>query len=889
MGVAGKLALVQMTAALTVLAVMGAAHYYAGQQAIDREQGRLLEEITARLALSLPESVYEFDARTVDDTLRAEFPNRDLTAVLVWPHHGLLPRYGFVRRDGRLQKTLESPDGATLRARTKALFVHDPRRGEEVVGRVEVFIDRSHAERRLMRAVAFRIGELTLAVSLMLMLLVFIVNRRLAAPLETIRHAMVDVQCGNHDEEGKLQTSAHLESVRAITGTFAELKLMGHSFLEMVHTLQEREEALRVSEEKFRTLVESTSDWIWEINAEGAFTYASPQVEDILGYTPNEMIGKTPFDLMPAEEAERIAHVFKEIIAEGEPIVALHNVNLHKDGRLIVLETSGVPVLDEAGKVTGYCGVDRDITERKKAEQDLRESEFFLRETQKVAQLGGWKLNPETDFLAWTEGVYDIIEVPLDYKPGFKEGIKYYVPEYRPALQERIERCHLHGEPFAIECELITESGKRLWTEVRGVARMLDGKTAYVYGTFQNISERKLVEEELRNLRNYLSNIIDSMPSVLVGVNADGKVTQWNSEAQRVTGISPQEAAGQPLAQVLPRLASEMERVREAMATRQAQSTHKQAHLEDDEVRYEDTTIFPLIANGIEGAVIRIDDVTERVRLEEMMIQSEKMLSVGGLAAGMAHEINNPLAGMMQNAEVLSNRMMGDLQANKQAAQAAGASFEAIQAYLKARDIPRMLAAIRESGVRAAKIVENMLSFARKSGSSSTPQDVCALLDSAVELAESDYDLKKKYDFRQIEIVREYASGVATVPGETTELQQVFLNILKNGAQAMREAGTRGGEMGERTPRFILRVRQGNYVVQVEIEDNGSGMDDKTCKRIFEPFFTTKSPGVGTGLGLSVSYFIITENHEGQMSVESTPGLGTKLIIRLPLERNTSK
>ena len=137
---------------------------------------------------------------------------------------------------------------------------------------------------------------------------------------------------------------------------------------------KQAEDALHKSEEQFRGLVESSSDWIWEVNAEGVYTYVSPQIEAILGYKPEEMIGKTPFDLMLPEEAEQLAGVFKDLIKTGKPIVTIENINLHKDGRHITLETSGVAVLGATGKVIGYRGVDRDITERKWAEAELSEN-----------------------------------------------------------------------------------------------------------------------------------------------------------------------------------------------------------------------------------------------------------------------------------------------------------------------------------------------------------------------------------------------------------------------------------------------------------------------------------------------------------------------------------
>jgi len=137
-------------------------------------------------------------------------------------------------------------------------------------------------------------------------------------------------------------------------------------------------EALRQSEERFRALTESTSDWIWEVDADGVYTYASPKVNDLLGYKPEEVIGKTPFDLMPPDEAERVGAIFRDIVASQSPFERLENINLHKDGRHVVLETSGVPFFDKDSNLLGYRGIDRDITERKLAEKALREREAEL-------------------------------------------------------------------------------------------------------------------------------------------------------------------------------------------------------------------------------------------------------------------------------------------------------------------------------------------------------------------------------------------------------------------------------------------------------------------------------------------------------------------------------
>jgi signal transduction histidine kinase len=170
-----------------------------------------------------------------------------------------------------------------------------------------------------------------------------------------------------------------------------------------------------------------------------------------------------------------------------------------------------------------------------------------------------------------------------------------------------------------------------------------------------------------------------------------------------------------------------------------------------------------------------------------------------------------------------------------------------------------------------------MLSFARKSDRVISSHDLNGLLDQTVELARTDYDMTKQYDFKQIKIFRAYDPDVPPVPCEASKMQQVFLNILKNGAEAMVSARDK-----THPPSFALRVCQEDAWVRVEIEDNGPGMDEPTRRRIFEPFFTTKPVGQGTGLGLSVSYFIVTENHGGQMDAHTVDGGGTRFVIRLP-------
>ncbi|MBI9088154.1 MAG: PocR ligand-binding domain-containing protein [Desulfobacterium sp.] len=460
-------------------------------------------------------------------------------------------------------------------------------------------------------------------------------------------------------------------------------------------------------------------------------------------------------------------------------------------------------------------------------------------------------------------------EIPeRDFFISQAKDLGYDLKEYLNAL-DRVPRFH-------------KEKVKNILAYNSGLARFIGDLATNNKKLKDEIETRNRAERELSRTKKLLSNIIDSMPSVLIGVDSNGKVTQWNMTAKNITGIGAADARGKDLSTVFPRMAQDMKRIKESIRTREIQKDKKKARTSKQGLRYDDVTIYPLIANGVEGAVLRIDDITDQVRMEEMMIQSEKMLSVGGLAAGMAHEINNPLAGMIQTASVMGNRLTSEtMPANLAAAAKAGTTMATIRAFMEEREIPPMVTAIKESGSRVAQIVNNMLSFARNGDAQCSSVDMADLIDKTLALASTDYNLKKKYDFRQIEIVKEYQENLPTIACERSKLQQVLLNILTNGAQAMQEEKKRENSGKNR---FVLKLsfEKQNNMVRIEIEDNGPGMVDAIRKRVFEPFFTTKPEGLGTGLGLSVSYFIITENHGGTMAVESAPGKGTKFIICLP-------
>lgn len=383
--------------------------------------------------------------------------------------------------------------------------------------------------------------------------------------------------------------------------------------------------------------------------------------------------------------------------------------------------------------------------------------------------------------------------------------------------------------------------------------------------------------DELAKTKSYLNNVVNSMPSVLIGIEPDGTVTEANKEAANLLGLSPEEIKGDTIHNLVPQFEEYLKLISECIEKREPIEINRENISIKGNNRVVDLVFYPLVTNGVQGAVIRLDDVGLKVRFEEMMVQSEKMLSVGGLAAGMAHEINNPLGAILQGMQNIRRRLDPKFPKNIEIADGIGIDFEKFELYLKERDIYNFLVGIQAAGERAAKIVSNMLQFSRKSGSDKIDNELEELIESTIELASNDYDLKKSFDFRHIDIVKEFQDKQACVYGVRTEIEQVLLNLLKNSAHALADKN-----FTDEKPRIKISTRNKRHTTEIVVEDNGTGISDSVKKRMFDPFFTTKPVGIGTGLGLSISYFIVAENHKGKIDIESVQGQWTKIVLSFP-------
>ncbi|UZJ45293.1 ATP-binding protein [Marinimicrobium sp. C6131] len=399
------------------------------------------------------------------------------------------------------------------------------------------------------------------------------------------------------------------------------------------------------------------------------------------------------------------------------------------------------------------------------------------------------------------------------------------------------------------------------------------------------VAHHQATEILLRETQDYLHSIINAMPSVLIGVTPDGTVTHWNSAAELATGLSPEQALGRPLAEVYPALPISMETITRTIESGVPFVNENIQEGQGSNARYTDLSIYPLIAVQAIGAVIRLDDITMRVRIENMMIQNEKMMSLGELAAGMAHEINNPLSTVLHGVQNIQRRTSLKLEQNHKVARELGLDLAQLHQYLTKRRVFHFLEDIREAGERSMHIVSNMLEFSRGNNRAHEQFDLGRIIQHTLELSDNTLNLQSSQGHRRPEIITELAPDLPPVVGSAAEIQQVILNLLRNAVQALQS--DERDETPDTAPVIHLRAYLERGAAVLQIEDNGPGMSEEVRRHIFEPFFTTKEVGQGTGLGLSVSYFIITEHHSGTIEVDSMPGEGTCFTIRLPLADRT--
>lgn len=440
----------------------------------------------------------------------------------------------------------------------------------------------------------------------------------------------------------------------------------------------------------------------------------------------------------------------------------------------------------------------------------------------------------------------------------------------RILLMDRIAGCIAHGDYSRY---LPAEQQD----ELSGLARS--------FGVMQDAIQDQM--ENLASERDKFSTILASIGDAVIAVDNDSRILILNPVAERLTGWKFSEASGHYAHEIV-RLFSAGTREPVKSPLQRVLDTGEQIEFLEHTVLVNRSGHEYLVqdsaapvhsrSGAVVGAVLIFRDITDQAQMQEAVAQNEKMMSVGGLAAGVAQEIQNPLSDLVRNVDLLEESLRASIDTNRSMAEKSGTTMEAVFTYLTESGALGKLASIREDSVWVMRILEKMLMFAGVQSDKKDYADLSILLDNAVEFARTDYEMKKLFDFRKIIIVRDYEKNLPQVWCDAASVQQVFLNILRNGVQAMYYSKTD-------PPRFLLRLSLDTErrAVCVEISDNGPGMEDGVRKRAFEPFFTSHEKGAGSGLGLSIAYFIVTDTHGGTIEIRSAPGAGARFIIYLPV------
>ncbi|NBO65010.1 MAG: PAS domain S-box protein, partial [Acidobacteria bacterium] len=411
----------------------------------------------------------------------------------------------------------------------------------------------------------------------------------------------------------------------------------------------------------------------------------------------------------------------------------------------------------------------------------------------------------------------------------------YYVP------------CAVRSRIVAVIAVGRMADGALLSSEDLALLRAISGYVAVAIENSLLLAEQASRARELARLKEFNESIIESISIGVLVINLSGRITNWNSALELIYGVPREKAIGQRVSEVFD---SETLRLLREMMTASDWKAGEQANIYKLRVRSFDgrdlilnVSLAPLQSRNeeVEGTLVAIEDVTERIRLEEQLRQSDKLSSIGLLAAGVAHEVNTPLTGISSYSQML------------------------LQQIPESDSRHHLLQKIYRQTSRASSIVNNLLNFSRVSDSRMVAIDLNQVLDDTIQLLES------QLHNTRIEVVRRYAQDLPAAPGNAPKLQQVFMNLILNARDAMPNGG-----------QLEISTSSGEEAILITFRDTGEGIPTEYLSRIYDPFFTTKQIGKGTGLGLAVSYGIV-QDHGGRITVESWPGEGTLFRITLPL------
>ena len=621
------------------------------------------------------------------------------------------------------------------------------------------------------------------------------------------------------------------------------------------------EEKLIEERHLLHTVLDNLPDLIYFKDREGHFTRINLALARRLGLDdPSEAVGKTDSNFLGAEHVGESSKDEEEITTTGQPVVGKEEKVVWPDGQVTWDSTTKMPLRDGIGNILGTFGISRDITERKQAEEALRESEERFRSLVENATAGIYRTSPDGHIIMANPALvkmmgYDSFK-DLASRNLDEDG---FGPQYsRRAFREQIER---EGEIRGLEAAWTRTDGSVIFVrESARVIRGQDGSVLYCDGIVEDITEHKRVDAE----RIRMVTAIEQAAEGVMITDAKGEIQYVNPAFSAITGYSRAEILGKN-----PRTLQSGEQdatFYENMwhVLRAGRVWHGEVidRGKSGALYKEEMTITPVRdeSGEITHFIAIMRDITAQTRLEEQFRQAQKMEAVGRLAAGVAHDFNNLLTIINGYSELMIER-------------------------LPAEDAMRASATeIRDAGLRAAGLTRQLLAFSRQQVF--TPR----VLDLNTVVANLQKMLGRLVG-EDIEMVFIQGKALGPVRADPGQIEQVVMNLVVNSRDAMPHGGklsieTRNVEVDETVARGHYPMPAGSYVM-LAVADTGCGMDKKTQARIFEPFFTTKDRDKGTGLGLATVYGIVKQSG-GFIWVYSEPGHGATFKIYMPVVAEAS-
>lgn len=389
--------------------------------------------------------------------------------------------------------------------------------------------------------------------------------------------------------------------------------------------------------------------------------------------------------------------------------------------------------------------------------------------------------------------------------------------------------------------------------------------------------KRKQLAISERRYRELVDNMVEGV--AVYGAVDEGEnfvFRELNQAGEEVTGLTRGQAIGRLVTDVFPGVVEIglLDVFRRVYQTGIPESLPATKYMDQRISLWVENSVFKLASGEI---VAVYNNVSDRKELEAQVLVTEKMATIAGLAAGVAHEINTPLSGILQSAQLVSQSFAAESKRNREIAAKCGVDLNSLQRYLQEQDLFFFLDGMRESAKKASRIVAGLLQFSRPNDGAVSQVQLNDLVESSIELTRADYSLKKELNVLDVVFVQNFGE-LPEIECVAMEIEQVVINLLKNSCQAL------VGHEKDNPPCITLQTKYENDEVVFAVTDNGKGMAPDVCNHAFDPFYTTKGVGEGTGLGLAVSYSIICDKHGGTIRVESTPGKGTCVTISLPVK-----